>query len=92
MVPTAEFPPATSFTLQFTLSEAAAVTVAVNCTVFPSNTVAFCGETVTLTFCGGIDEPPDENPHPHKLAARAMLPMASATSSLNFHRKSKRAP
>ncbi len=87
MVPTIEFPPATLFTLQFTLSDVIPVTVAVNCTVRPSDTVVFVGETVTLALCPGIDDPPDENPHPHKLASTATLPSARATLRLTLHRK-----
>ncbi len=53
IVPVAALPPATPFTLQFTAAELAPVTVAVNCTVAPSITVAFCGEMVTITL-GGV--------------------------------------
>lgn len=64
--PVAALPSAVPLTLQLTAGELAPVTVAANCAVPPSITVALCGETVTVTGLGGlglIGEAP-VNPHP----------------------------
>lgn len=53
MVPTAEFPPGTPFTLQVTAVFDEPVTVAVNCCVLPSNTLELGDATISVTDCGG---------------------------------------
>jgi hypothetical protein len=64
IVPVAALPPAVPLTLQFTALELAPVTVAVNCAVPPSITVALCGSTITVTLGGGLSVDPPVNPHP----------------------------
>lgn len=58
MVPTFEFPPAVSLTLQFTNVFEEPDTVAVNCCVSPNSTFMLDGETETVTVGGGggVDE------------------------------------
>src|SRR5690348_8086373 len=64
IVPVAALPPAVPLTLQFTALELAPVTIAVNCAVPPSITVALCGSTTTVTLGGGLSADPPVNPHP----------------------------
>ena len=55
MVPSVGFPPETPFTLQDTAVFDVPVTVAVNCCVFPSNTLELEDETMTVaTEAGGF--------------------------------------
>jgi hypothetical protein len=70
-VPTRPLPPPALLTLHVTAFELVPVTVAVNCTVCPSETDAFCGDMLTVTFCGGVLELPVVNPHPQYNSANA---------------------
>src|SRR5580704_13631742 len=60
MVPTDELPPATPLTCQLTVVFALLRTVAVNCCVDPSCTLAVAGETETLGPAGGLLPPPPQ--------------------------------
>jgi hypothetical protein len=72
-------------TLHVTALELTPVTVAMNCTVRPSETDGFCGDTLTLTFCGGPLDAPVANPHPLQSSAKH-TPM-SATEGLTVAAK-----
>jgi hypothetical protein len=52
MVPIAEFPLATPLTLHVTAVFVVPDTVAANCNVVPSCTLAVCGRTITVTKVG----------------------------------------
>jgi hypothetical protein len=52
IVPTVLFPPAIPLTLQFTAVLAVPVTVAANCTAFPTSTSAAAGDSETRIGCG----------------------------------------
>ena len=57
IVPTVEFPPEMPFTLHVTAVFDVPVTVAVNCCVFPSNTLELEDDTITVTdWSGGLDD------------------------------------
>jgi hypothetical protein len=81
IVPTVEFPPATPFTPQVTTVFDVPVSVAVNCSMFPSSTLELEDETVTITDTGGDDvelELPPPPPQPEK--ARSMMTEAIRTA------------
>jgi hypothetical protein len=54
IAPTVAFPPATPFTAHVTAVFVDPVTVAVNCCVFPSDTIADAGDRLTLTGTGTV--------------------------------------
>ncbi len=62
IVPLVELPPAVPFTSQFTLVFVVPVTVALNCWVWPVNSIAEVGLICTLTTGGGgvLDPPPPQ--------------------------------
>jgi hypothetical protein len=72
IVPTVEFPPEISFTLQLTVVSVVLVTVAAKVTWLPSTTEPLGGTTLTVIEGGGggAAAPPPPQPRVHAPAAR----------------------
>lgn len=83
IVPTFELPPATPFTLHVTEVLDDPVTVAVNCCVLPSNTLALDGDTETVTEGGGGFDVPDVLDDELPPLLQPVMATAAATSSVD---------